>query len=104
MKTLAERNRWTAVLTFAGIGFFHLVGFGVVALLMSAGGGAGDRHISQGRPSTLQTVAPPAPSAGFPAPASAEFVGDRIEAVWTARHKDASGPWSIDADGRITWR
>lgn len=96
----AQRNRRTAVLTLAGIGFFHLVAFGVVGLLMSAGGGAADREVPRRPPFPLRGLAPSASPAADPPVVAAE----RLDDLWTARHKDASGPWSIDADGRVTWR
>lgn len=101
MRDLAVRNRRTAVLTFAGIGFFHLVAFGVVMLLMSAGRSGTDRVIPQ-RPELrldgVQAVALPADTP-IRSSASAE-----LESHWTAHHKDASGPWTVDAQGRIHWR
>jgi hypothetical protein len=104
MKALEHRNRRTAVLTLAGVGFFHLVGFGVVALLMSAGGNAADRQVPQRPALPIPALASQAPSVDLPAPLPSVDAMERVEPVWAAHHKDASGPWSIDDQGRITWR
>ncbi|WP_374411397.1 hypothetical protein [Hydrogenophaga sp.] len=104
MKTLAARNRRSAVLTFAGIGFFHLVGVCVVALLMGAGRTSSDREIPQRPPLHSPAAVLAQPPVAEPA---ADLVADAQSVAgpdWTARHKDARGPWTIDAQGRITWR
>ncbi len=104
MSALSRRNRRTALLTLAGIGFFHLAGFGVVALLMSAGGRATDRQVPQRPALPMYSQASLAPSDGLPVPQPSLAAAERLEPVWAAHHKDASGPWSIDDQGRITWR
>jgi hypothetical protein len=103
MTTVADRNRRTAVLTFAGVGFFHLMAIGVVVLLLSAGPSETDREIPQ-RP-TLRldgegTASSPVGLGG----AASGVPREDLETHWTARHKDAASPWSVDPQGRIYWR
>lgn len=103
MKDLAVRNRRTAVLTFAGIGFFHLVAFGVVMGLMGAGRNAADREVPQRPP----LVAAQSASLATTAPRSETALArptDTLEAQWVTSHKDTRGPWTFDARGEIRWR
>jgi len=104
MNALEIRNRRTAVLTLAGVGFFHLVGFGVVALLMSAGGKAADQQVPQRPALPIHAMVSQAPSVGVSVPLPSAAAAEWVDPVWAAHHKDASGPWSIDDQGRITWR
>ena len=101
MKALAARNRRTAVLTLAGVGFFHLVAFGVVMLLLGAGRSGAERVIPQ-RPELrldgVQAVVRPAEAPIRSIESAA------LEGHWTAHHKDASSPWTVDAQGHIHWR
>jgi hypothetical protein len=101
VNALAARNRRTAVLTLAGIGFFHLVAFGVVMLLLSAGRSGTGRVIPQRPDMRLDGVQSVARHADRPIRSSASA---ELESHWTAHHKDASGPWKVDAQGRIHWR
>jgi hypothetical protein len=101
VKALETHNRRTAVLTLAGIGLLHLLALGVVMLLLSAGRSGPDRVIPQ-RPDTRRDgMQAAARSADTPIRSG---VSEELESHWTARHKDASGPWTVDAQGRIHWR
>lgn len=97
------RNRRTAILTFAGIGFFHLVAGSVVMLLLSAGPSGAGRDVPQrpalGMDSSAAATVPPYEGAASPKPAHAV-----LETQWTAYHKDAASPWTVDTQGRINWR
>jgi hypothetical protein len=103
MNDLVVRNRRTAVLALAGIGFFHLVAFGVVVLLLSAGHAGADRQIPQ-RPLPRPDGWVPVASLSGADAAASQVVQEDLEAHWTARHKDAPSPWSVDDQGRVAWR
>jgi hypothetical protein len=102
MKDLAMRNRRTAVLTFAGIGFLHLVATGVVMLLLSAGRAEADRNIPQ-RPALRLDELPMAVGQQDVVASGSPPMHGVLESHWTARHKDAAAPWTLDAEGRIRW-